>query len=165
MQKLNLEQIGQYINYDPDTGDFIQTKSTGRRAAGEKINYISNTGYKTVNFKGKRVLGHRLAWYMHYGEWPIGSIDHVNRDRLDNRICNLRLANLSQNGANTCKRKNNSTGYKGVSFYRNRYHARATINRKTHLLGSFITAEEASKAYEQFAKEKHREFYYGGVNE
>lgn len=93
---------------------------------------------------------------------PVGQyVDHRNGDGRDNRIANLRICTISQNGGNSRKICSN-TGFKGVGCYRpgtrHPYNARIRVNGKTHLLGSFATAEEAARAYDAKARELFGEF-------
>lgn len=95
---------------------------------------------------GYTVLMHRVILERKLGE-PIPEgyvVDHINRDTLDNRRENLRLATKSQNGFNSGMRKNNTSGYKGVDFHTTRGQYRARLGA-THL-GWFSTMEEAMKA-------------------
>lgn len=121
---------------------------TGRIAGTELL-----TGYISVIFtwNGHRhaFLAHRAIWAMTYGEWPTKSIDHINRDRVDNRPENLRLASAAENGRNRAKNKNNSSGYKGVTWdaAHGKWRSSITVNRKTKYLGLFERAEQAHRAY------------------
>lgn len=87
-------------------------------------------------------------------------VDHINHNTLDNRRCNLRLCNNSQNNMNKKGRSDNTSEYKGVSFYHNKFHAEIMVNQKSYRLGSFDTAIEAAKAYNAKALELHKEFAY-----
>lgn len=85
-------------------------------------------------------------------------IDHINRDRLDNRKENLRIANRSQNNANMRIQDRNKLGVKGVCLHRGRYQASITVKKKTIFLGNYDTAKEAALAYDEAAKMYHGEF-------
>jgi hypothetical protein len=85
-------------------------------------------------------------------------VDHANHRTLDNRKCNLRLATNSQNQANGSLRKNNTSGYKGVSRFRDKWKAMIMVNRQARYIGVYGTPQEASAAYEAKAKELFGEF-------
>jgi len=105
-------------------------------------------GYNTIGIKGKVYKSHRLIWLYIYGEWPYGQIDHINGNKSDNRICNLR--DVSQNGnAQNIKKPNarNKSGYLGVIRFQNKWRASITINSKTKWIGDYECPEEAHQAY------------------
>ena len=84
------DKLKSIYTYDADTG--IITKG------GKPTGWVCANGYVYVTTPfGKKVLAHRLAWLLHTGHWPTDDIDHINRDRKDNRICNLRVLTRSQN--------------------------------------------------------------------
>lgn len=85
-------------------------------------------------------------------------VDHKNRDKLDNRRCNLRIVRQGQNCMNSPTRKDNNTGYKGVKKSWNRFIARIRFNGVRYFLGSYATPEEAHAAYCEASKKYHGEF-------
>ena len=89
-------------------------------------------------------------------------VDHIDENKTNNNITNLRWATRSQNGYNKDMSKTNVSGFKGVTWIKGnqKYVARIKINGKNKHLGCFKTAEDASKVYEEKAKELHGEFYY-----
>ena len=87
--------------------------SLGRTKAGDKVGFINDKGYVAVNLLGKNIAVHRLVWMMQHGEMP-ALIDHIDGDRQNNRIENLRLANRFGNAQNKKLNKNNTSGVKGV---------------------------------------------------
>ena len=93
-------------------------------------------------------MAHRLAWLFHYGEWPENHIDHINGDRSDNRICNLREATVKQNGENRKLHKNNTSGYRNVRWKkeRNKWEVSIRHNRKLHSIGLFSNLDDAIDA-------------------
>lgn len=125
----------------------------GQRAGGQRI-----TGYRAVFLCGKRYQEHRLIYLWHHGHMP-KQIDHINMDKSDNRIENLRPADSSQNQANT-KSRSNSSGYRGVRLVpeTGRWAARIYKDYKEIRIGTFDTPEEASAAYQERAKELFGEF-------
>jgi len=152
---MNIEEIKETLRYDPETG-FIYHIKTGKRACRAK-----NNGYVVVAVpKGKRELAHRVAWFLFYGFTPPDCIDHINQNKHDNRICNLRLATCAENLRNRSRQKNNVSGYKGVSFHAasNKYRAQIKVDgRKIHL-GLYGSAIKAHDAYVGAANRYHAEF-------
>lgn len=105
---------------------------------------------------------HLIAWFLTYGEWvPSGmELDHIDGDRRNNKLSNLRLATFSQNTRNRSKRVGNYTSqYKGVRRRPyNRWEAEIHYQNVRKRLGSFTTEVEAAQAYDIAAKELHGEF-------
>lgn len=151
--KISHKQIKEMINYNPDTGDFTVKYSYNKRVkAGHKLGSIRNDGYITISVAGARELGHRLAFYLMKGYMP-KIIDHIDRDRTNNKWENLRDATWEINSQNSPVRKNNKLGIKGVSLRGDGKKYVSSISRGskdncqvTHL-GSFDTAQKAHKAY------------------
>lgn len=137
------------LYYDPETGKFW-------REAG----CASRTGYRYVWFHGRQHLEHRVAWFLHYGEWPDRQVDHINGDRADNRIVNLRLATHSENQQNRRRPSNNTSGHKGVSWIKRyqKWQATIRVGRRNINLGRFDTKEAAANAYGRAALKHHGEF-------
>lgn len=106
-------------------------------------------------------MAHRLIWMFHYGDISDGlEIDHIDRNSKNNRIENLRLSTSSQNKCNRSKRKDCSSGYKGVETSKTtkKYRARIRYNNKKIHLGYFDTAELARDAYVAAATKLHGDF-------
>ena len=118
-------------------------------------------GYIQIQINKKLYKAHRLIWMFHNGDIETGlDVDHINRIKSDNRIENLRLATVSQNQSNVTKYKNNTSGYKGVSWDKRRKKWRAQINhnnKKIHI-GYFDTPELAHAAYIAAAAKLQGEF-------
>lgn len=94
------------LKYEPGTGALIW--KTGSRA-GLPMSGAS-PGYLTVNYCDHSYRAHRVAWLLHYGAWPVDELDHINGNRSDNRICNLRDVTHSQNQMNQkCHRAQKSS--------------------------------------------------------
>lgn len=150
------DRLRELLNYDPETGLFTWKAITSNRV---RIGQVAGTalfnGYIQIKLDGAFYKAHRLAWLYVYGVWPADDLDHLNRDRKDNRIANLREATRSQNTANKGARVGSVTGLKGVRFHRTRakYQSRITVNYKEIHLGYFDNAEAAHEAY-RVASEK-----------
>ena len=150
-EPLTLERLREILRYDADTGVFTWLKPLANRTKPGDIAGTVNkrTGYSLVAINYKMYMAHRLAWFYHYGVWPVDFIDHIDMDKANNRISNLREATKSQNQANTKVRCDNKTGVKGVRFDRRRNKYKAIILGKQ--IGRFDTVEQASAAYSDAA--------------
>jgi len=151
------------VIYDPDTGRFIsQIKGTGGRYGKYIGNYIRPDGYIRMSVKKISIYAHVLAWICYYKKLPENEIDHIDTNRSNNKINNLREGTRSQNGQNKrIAKKTNRSGLLGVktknsSKYRKiRYEAQIGINNKDIYIGTFDTAIEAHEAYLEKKKEIH----------
>jgi len=116
--------------------------------------------YAITRTHGIRIIMHRLILDAKKGQ----IVDHIDHDGINNRKNNLRLCEQSQNCMNKLSQSNNTSGYRGVSFHKgkNKYQATIMVKRKQIYLGSFDTAIEASKVYQEKAKELFGSFYYEG---
>jgi hypothetical protein len=119
---------------------------------------IDTKGYRRIQIEGKRYRAHRLIWKYHYGKDPKEFIDHIDGNKTNNNIENLREATNQQNGFNRGPQKNNKLGIKGVKKYRNKYKATIVINGKEKYLGMFFTIEEARLVREEAEKKIFKEF-------
>lgn len=128
---------------------------------GDKAGKKNAFGYIQIKIDRKDYYAHRIVWVMHKGDIPKGMfIDHIDNDKSNNRISNLRLATKSQNNCNKPKNKNNTSGFKGVSFHKGigKYVAQIKINNKGKSLGAYDTAEDAALAYQKESAIIHKEF-------
>jgi len=118
--------------------------------------YDSSNGYPVSRIKGIRVRLHRFI----LNDKNARYVDHINRNKLDNRKSNLRTCNSSQNVRNRGLNKNNTTGYKGVINLNGMWRAQFSLDYKFYDLGLYNTAVEAARAYNKKAKEVHGEYAY-----
>lgn len=145
-----MEKLKEYLSYDPNTGWFTWIRKPSQRVhVGDIAGTITTNGYVIIRFGGYEIQAHTLAWYFAHGQ--IIMLDHENRIRHENWIDNLRPANYSQNGGN--RTPTGELGVKGVSRKGNKFTAQITCDYVNYYLGVFDTIEEASKAYQQKAKE------------
>lgn len=163
----DLNRLRSLLDYDPLTGGFTwkvrpgndkPTKMLNARCAGKSAT-PRGKGYLGLCIDQRPYMAHRIAWYYHYGEEP-PELDHINMDRADNRIANLRAATRSQNIANGPARANSKSGIRGVSWDKRRKKWLACIRKdgKNACLGYFSDQQAASLAYQRAARELYGEF-------
>ena len=128
-----------------------------KRFIGKRAGYLENTGYRSILYKGKKYGEQRIVFYLHHGYLP-HQVDHINHDRTDNRIENLRPANPSTNKGNMLAPESNTSGYKGVNLHRGGWMARIMCQGNRIYLGTFNTKEEAALAYNEKATEVFGEY-------
>jgi hypothetical protein len=145
------EYLDRILDYNPHTGQLTWRVLWPNRRAGT----INTDGYIKVVIERLDFKAHRLCWIMYYGSAPQrgAHIDHMNRNKKDNRISNLRVCGAKENQQNANTPKNNTSGYKGVAKVRKspKFRAYICVNRKQIHLGMFDTPEEAHSAYCQAA--------------
>lgn len=157
---LTQERLKELLHYDPETGAFtwLVTKNNRKAKNGDKLCSIGCGGYLRVSIDRKRYLLHRLAWLYVNGKLPTDQIDHINRIRSDNRICNLRLATDSENRQNMSISQKNTSGHTGVTFYKRdkTWQAQIFLDYKNHFLGRFKNIESAIEARKNAKANLHK---------
>jgi hypothetical protein len=159
----SLAELNDLLDYDPETGLFTWKKTRSRLArAGSIAGTPHSAGYIHICINGKQLLAHRLAYKMFYGSDPVDQVDHIDCDKKNNSIANLRDSTNTQNQRNVKAFKNNTSGFKGVLANplsrKSPWKAYIRFNNKNNYLGSYKTKEEAASAYEKAAKEHHGDF-------
>lgn len=147
------------LAYDAVTGVFTWKIKAGKSGIGKVAGRVGRLGYRQIRVRGTHYLAHRLAWYYVHGEWPRLDIDHIDTNKDNNAISNLRLATQSENMANRGLTRSNTTGFKGIQSRPNgRWRASREINRKWISLGTYGSKEEASAAYMRSLEATHGKF-------
>jgi hypothetical protein len=159
-KEISCERVKELVRYDPKTGVFIFRQNRSNRLAGSMAGGKTKLGYILVRLDNCQIYAHRLAWFYVYGEWPPEQVDHINGVRDDNSLGNLRLASQSQNTCNGVLRRTNTSGYRGVSWVKEKkkWVAGLTKNGKQYKLGYFDDPKEAHMAYLDAARKLHGQF-------
>lgn len=153
-EQLTSEYVAKRLDYNPETGIFTwKTPTAARLKSGDIAGTIHKTGYVKIILDGIPYWAHRLAWLYYYKEWPKGEayqIDHINGNRADNRIANLRLVTNKKNARNHKMYSHNTSGITDVCFNEQsqKWCAQIHTNGKQIHLGSFHFFEDAVKARE-----------------
>lgn len=144
MDSIHFTNLVNSFSYDPQTGHVIH--KTKNKIAQSK----NKGGYLTLHFQKKNHYLHRVAWAITHGYFPDSAIDHINGDKTDNRLCNLRLVSASENGQN----RKNVLGYTKPKQTK-KWAASIMVKRKRKHLGYFDTKEMAHQAYLEAKKIYH----------
>ena len=150
-----VEVLRELFCYDPETGVVTRKKrTTNRNKAGEQVGWLNKgDGYMRLELDRQAIKIHRLAWTLMTGEEPPQEIDHINRDKTDNRWSNLREARCEQNQANKVKRK-----HRYLPGARRGPSGNWYANCSAGHLGSFSSEQEAHDAYVRWHREHYGEF-------
>lgn len=143
---LTQEELKPLIDYNLDTGVFTWKKKVAIRVSiGDVAGCINTRGYRQIYIKNKSYQAHWLAWFYVYGVWPEEEIDHINHDRGDNRISNLREVNRQENMKNKSAYKSNTSGVTGVYWHKiaKKWFAIIRVKKKSINLGCFCNKDDA----------------------
>lgn len=162
---LDQQTLKSQVDYDPETGIFTWPLSKGKKHGGKVAGCADPRGYIRIGILKKRYWAHRLAWLYVYGEMPDCDIDHVNQNKNDTRISNLRLASRNMNNGNSGIWKTNTSGYRGVSLDKKdgKYECYIWKEDVKHHLGRFFCPKEAALRYNKEALDYFGE--YASLNE
>lgn len=171
---LSQKFLKEALHYNPETGIFtwkvrphthfksVNSQNVWNSRYANKIaGSLCLNGYIKIYLLDRCFLAHRLAWFYVHGYMPnikTHVVDHFNLNKTDNRLINLREKDHAYNSRNIRKPKHNTTGYMGVSIVKKgkkRFRACIQVDRKTISIGTYYTAEEASRAYNEKKKELH----------
>lgn len=161
------EVLRQLLRYEPETGNFywmqrdaslfpanVRTSEhdaaiwNNRYSGRQTFLSVLRNGYLAGQVFKQKLLAHRVAWAVHYGAWPVGPIDHINRVRNDNRIANLRVVSAAENSANRSSPIGKVDAEVGVfSAANGRFKAAISTGGKSRYLGTFANKHDARSAY------------------
>lgn len=152
---LSKEEVFNAFSYNKAEGQIYwkNTDKRVRRLIGKPATKMHNTGYLLVKLKQQVLFVHRLIWLFETGEWPKHTIDHINGDRLDNRIENLRDVTNRENCQNKVRHRKGSLIGASYSPRDKSYRSFIMIGKKQIYLGYFKTEQEAHQAYMKKLKE------------
>jgi len=157
--ELTQTQLKAVLYYDPDTGLFRRICGKGSHSGVVgTIPQSQRHAYLKIGVGRKIYSAHRLAWLYMTGSFPLGQVDHINGDKLDNRFANLRVATTSQNKQNTRKaRKDSRSGLLGATWHSKskKWRAAIQIDGKKKHLGYFDTPEEAHRVFIEHKRRYH----------
>ena len=156
---LTAEYVRGLFNYCESTGTISRKKTRGGIEAGRPAGYIDAGGYRSMSVKNKNYFAHRIIWLFVYGEFPSGEIDHIDGDKLNNRLSNLRNVTHQTNVENVraARSHNKSSGVLGVTWapHARKWYARMTVKGKVVYLGYHETKEAAHSAYLKAKRDLH----------
>lgn len=167
---IDLDYLRSRLDYCPETGSLTWLpaprelfqcdrifKSWNSRYSGKQAG-TPFQGYLSVSINKRLFLAHRLAWFHFHGVWPEQDIDHINGDRSDNRMANLRSVSRSENLRNAAISSANTSGVRGVDWFKpiGKWRARIRADGKEVTVGYFDAKEDAVAA----RKEAERRYGY-----
>ena len=162
-KSISIEFVRSVLSYDAESGLFswLVSPRRGMPAFSNAGSLSKRYGYVLISLKSSNYLAHRLAWVLHYGEWPTAGldVDHIDGNRANNKISNLRLLTRQGNRQNMRSAASHSkSGLLGAYFHAKSQRWAATIkapNAGSKHLGYFGSAEEAHAAYLSAKRQLH----------
>jgi hypothetical protein len=151
------DELKTCLIYNPDTGEFFHKRTNGPTKSGMRAGTINGQGYRQISVQGVIMTAGRLAWLYVHGQIPPEDIDHINRNRADDRLVNLRILSRRENVQNTKVPSSNTTGTKGVSrcSRSKRWISSITFDGVVYRLGRFVNIADAVQMREGAEKLLH----------
>lgn len=147
---LTYAEVAELLEYRPEVGGSClvwKKKAAKNTVLGARAGRRQKFGYWEVSVLGRLSKAHHITWLLAYKEWPSKNIDHINGDKDDNTVENLRLCDQTENNQNQIAQRSHRVLPIGVSLHRGKYRARIMLHSAEHHLGVFDTKEEAYAAY------------------
>jgi hypothetical protein len=160
-KRITLERLRELLHYDPETGHWKWVAKRPGVKAGAFAGTVNKVdGYLRIMIDGHLYLAQVLAWVWMTGEWPTDEVDHKDTDRSNGRWANLRLATHQQNQWNAGRRRNNTSGFKGVHWHpqHKKWQARLAFGGKRQNLGLYDCPVAAHFAVVIAADRHHGQF-------
>jgi len=156
--KITATRLKELVSYNAETGEFTWASKPNRRIKIGSIAGSFHRGYKRIHLDGIDQQAHRMAWLYTHGSHPTGHIDHINGNRSDNRLINLRDVTPQENMQNMrCASKVSTTGVLGVRKGRGgTWRSEIKVDNKQKYLGEFKTIEAAYEAYVKAKRIYHK---------
>lgn len=144
-----IEEFLKVARYDRSTGKFFWLEAFGRGLIGAEAGRTAPNGYKYARYRNREVGAHRVAFYVIYGRWPNGEVDHIDGNPSNNSPENIRECTTSENQQNVTPWFVGASGYPGVSLdpSTGKWCARIRLNKKRIILGYFVDPSDAYAAY------------------
>lgn len=155
---MDVQELRRQLRYDRESGLLFRRLTRGKVRAGDIAGSRPKTSrYSYLWLNGEMWLTHRVVWAHVYGEWPTEQIDHINGDRLDNRIANLRMADKFQQQQNLAKPKTNTSGFIGVTWDKAscKWQAQIKSGGRQYTLGKTADIQEAAQLYREAKRRLH----------
>lgn len=157
--RLSIDRARQLFALDQEAGRlFWRISTNGRIKVGDEVGSLCN-GYMRCRADGENLFVHRIIWLLFYGEWPSQHLDHMNGERIDNRLSNLRVVSPSENKQNVRRARsdNMSSGLLGVTLDRRsgKWVAQIEVNGRNKKIGRFSDAMTAHLAYVEAKRRLH----------
>ena len=148
---LTAERLRELFHYAPETGVFTRRRAIAATKTNDVAGWLNAIGYWFIGIDHRQHLAHRLAWLYVHGAWPVNDIDHIDGNRANNRIDNLREATRGENLQNQRRAActNRSSGLLGAYWHKanSKWYAKIQVRGKTIYLGMFDTKEAAHAEY------------------
>jgi len=157
-QLIEIKRLLEIVIFEPTTGLFRWTITRCGVQGGRIAGSPNKAGYIYLKLDGIRYSAHRVAWFWTTGKWPENQIDHIDGDKANNRIANLRESTVSENAQNQTKaQRRSAAGLLGVAWIKKSrtWCAYIGINGKQYAIGSFDTPEAAHQAYLEEKRKVH----------